>query len=186
MCRVWPSVSHTPDALQDTPRQCMALTPTLFSSRPTAPASRPIRTHFHTVGLPDAAVHESRDRVCAAKNCGYDMPPTHITINLAPADIKKEGSGFDVAHGVGHRRSLRRHHPENPDCLFVGELSLDSAPESRVPNENLLVMEPRITRISPIAASWVMNPNATPNPPAISATPRMMVRFWLIPIEALR
>jgi magnesium chelatase family protein len=46
--------------------------------------------HFHTVGLPDAAVRESRDRVRAAlKNCGYDIPPTQITINLAPADIKK-------------------------------------------------------------------------------------------------
>src|SRR5215471_12396461 len=53
--------------------------------------------HFHTVGLPDAAVRESRDRVRAArKNCGYDIPPTQITINLAPADIKKEGSGFDL------------------------------------------------------------------------------------------
>jgi magnesium chelatase family protein len=46
--------------------------------------------HFHTVGLPDAAVRESRDRVRAAlKNCGIDIPPTQITINLAPADIKK-------------------------------------------------------------------------------------------------
>jgi magnesium chelatase family protein len=53
--------------------------------------------HFHTVGLPDAAVRESRERVRAAlKNCGYDSPPTDITINLAPADIRKEGSGFDL------------------------------------------------------------------------------------------
>jgi magnesium chelatase family protein len=53
--------------------------------------------YFHTVGLPDAAVRESRDRVRAAlKNCGYDIPPTHITINLAPADIRKEGSGFEL------------------------------------------------------------------------------------------
>jgi hypothetical protein len=53
--------------------------------------------HFHSVGLPDAAVRESRDRVRAAlKNCGYDIPPTDITINLAPADIRKEGSGFDA------------------------------------------------------------------------------------------
>ena len=53
--------------------------------------------HFHTVGLPDAAVRESRDRVRSAlKNCGYDIPPTDITINLAPADIRKEGSGFDL------------------------------------------------------------------------------------------
>ena len=46
---------------------------------------------FTMVGLPDAAVRESRDRVRAAlRNCGYDIPLTHITINLAPADIKKE------------------------------------------------------------------------------------------------
>jgi magnesium chelatase family protein len=56
---------------------------------------------FHTVGLPDAAVRESRDRVRAAmKNSGYLIPPTHITINLAPADIKKEGAGFDLPIAV--------------------------------------------------------------------------------------
>jgi magnesium chelatase family protein len=83
--------------------------------------------HFHTVGLPDAAVRESRDRVKAAlKNCGYDIPPTHIIINLAPADIKKEGSGFDlpVALGIlGAYGGLNK--KEISDCLFVGELSLD-------------------------------------------------------------
>ena len=83
--------------------------------------------HFHTVGLPDAAVRESRDRVRAAlKNCGYDMPPTQITINLAPADIKKEGSGFDLPMAlgiVGAYGGLTK--KEIPDCLFVGELSLD-------------------------------------------------------------
>jgi hypothetical protein len=83
--------------------------------------------HFHTVGLPDAAVRESRDRVRAAlKNCGYHIPPTQITINLAPADIKKEGSGFDLpmARGiVGAYGGLTK--KEIPDCLFVGELSLD-------------------------------------------------------------
>jgi hypothetical protein len=57
---------------------------------------------FHTVGLPDAAVRESRDRVRAAiKNSGYTIPPTFITINLAPADLKKEGSGFDLPIAVG-------------------------------------------------------------------------------------
>jgi Subunit ChlI of Mg-chelatase len=67
--------------------------------------------HFHTVGLPDAAVRESRDHVRAAlKNCGYDIPPTHITINLAPADIKMEGSGFEPAHGPRHCWSLWRPH----------------------------------------------------------------------------
>ena len=58
--------------------------------------------HFHTVGLPDAAVRESRDRVRSAlKNCGYDIPPSQITINLAPADIRKEGSGFDLPMALG-------------------------------------------------------------------------------------
>lgn len=82
---------------------------------------------LHTVGLPDAAVRESRDRVRAAlKNCGYDIPPTHITINLAPADIHKEGSGFDlpVALGIlGAYGGLNE--KEVPDCILVGELSLD-------------------------------------------------------------
>jgi magnesium chelatase family protein len=58
--------------------------------------------HFHTVGPPDAAVRESRDRVRSAlKNVGYDIPPTQITITLAPADIRKEGSGFDLPMALG-------------------------------------------------------------------------------------
>src|SRR5437867_10700479 len=83
--------------------------------------------HFHTVGLPDAAVRESRDRVRAAlKNCGYDIPPTHITINLAPADIKKEGSGFDLPMALGILGAYGGlNTKEILDCLFVGELSLD-------------------------------------------------------------
>jgi magnesium chelatase family protein len=83
--------------------------------------------HFHMVGLPDAAVRESRDRVRAAiKNSGFDIPPTDITINLAPADIKKEGSGFDLpmaigilgAYGALELRDLSQ-------FLLVGELGLD-------------------------------------------------------------
>jgi len=82
---------------------------------------------FHTVGLPDAAVRESRDRVRAAlKNCGYDIPPTHITINLAPADIRKEGSGFDLPMALGILGAYGGlNKKEISDCLFVGELSLD-------------------------------------------------------------
>jgi len=83
--------------------------------------------HFHTVGLPDAAVRESRDRVRAAlRNCGYDIPLTHITINLAPADIKKEGSGFDLPMALGILGAYGGlNKKEVSDCLFVGELSLD-------------------------------------------------------------
>jgi magnesium chelatase family protein len=83
--------------------------------------------HFHTVGLPDAAVRESRDRVRAAiKNSGYLIPPTFITINLAPADLKKEGSGFDlpIAVGIlGAYGALRSN--DLSRFLLVGELGLD-------------------------------------------------------------
>jgi magnesium chelatase family protein len=83
--------------------------------------------HFHTVGLPDAAVRESRERVRAAlKNCGYDIPPTQITINLAPADIRKEGSGFDLPMALGILGAYGGLNKKDvSDCLFVGELSLD-------------------------------------------------------------
>jgi len=85
--------------------------------------------HFHTVGLPDAAVRESRDRVRSAlKNCGYDIPPTDITINLAPADIRKEGSGFDLPMALGILGAYGGlNKKEIPDALFVGELSLDGS-----------------------------------------------------------
>ncbi len=57
---------------------------------------------FATVGLPEGAVKESKDRVKAAiKNCGYDFPSRRITVNLAPADIKKEGAAFDLPMAVG-------------------------------------------------------------------------------------
>ena len=56
---------------------------------------------FNTVGLPDAAVKESKERVRAAvKNSGFDFPSRRITVNLAPADIKKEGSAFDLPIAV--------------------------------------------------------------------------------------
>jgi magnesium chelatase family protein len=85
---------------------------------------------FNTVGLPDAAVRESRDRVRAAiRNSGFDLPPTHITINLAPADIKKEGSGFDLPMAVGILGAYGALHQQNglPDFLLIGELGLDGA-----------------------------------------------------------
>ena len=57
---------------------------------------------FSTVGLPEGAVKESKDRVRAAiKNAGYEYPERRITVNLAPADIKKEGSLFDLPIAVG-------------------------------------------------------------------------------------
>jgi magnesium chelatase family protein len=82
---------------------------------------------FTTVGLPDAAVRESRERIRAAlKNSGYDIPPTITTINLAPADIRKEGSGFDLPMALGILGAYGGLNNKPPsDALFVGELSLD-------------------------------------------------------------
>jgi magnesium chelatase family protein len=105
--------------------------------------------HFHTVGLPDAAVRESRDRVRAAlKNCGYDIPLTHITINLAPADIRKEGSGFDLPMALGILGAYGGlNKKEVPDCLFVGELSLDGGVRG-VPGALPIAIEARGRKIS--------------------------------------
>jgi magnesium chelatase family protein len=82
---------------------------------------------FHTVGLPDAAVRESRDRVRSAiKNSGYYLPPTDITINLAPADLKKEGSGFDLPMAIGILGAYGALHLKDlSQFLLVGELGLD-------------------------------------------------------------
>ncbi len=82
---------------------------------------------FNTVGLPDAAVRESRDRVRSAiKNSGFDVPPTRITINLAPADLKKVGSGFDLPIAIGILGAYGALHTKELDeFLMVGELGLD-------------------------------------------------------------
>src|SRR5690242_4307445 len=113
--------------------------------------------HFHMVGLPDAAVRESRDRVRAAlRNCGYDIPLTHITINLAPADIKKEGRiGVRPADGAGDSgRIWGLNKKEISDCLFVGELSLDGGIRS-VRGALPIAIEARGRKISRIAVPEV-------------------------------
>ena len=82
---------------------------------------------FTTVGLPDNAVKESKDRVFAAiKNAGFRFPARKITVNLAPADIKKEGSSFDLPIAVGilsASQTVRGAHLNR--YAILGELSLD-------------------------------------------------------------
>jgi magnesium chelatase family protein len=87
---------------------------------------------FTMVGLPDASVRESRDRVRSAiRNSGYEFPPHRITVNLAPADVRKAGSAFDLpialgilaAQGVVTRREIA-------DIVILGELSLDGGIQS--------------------------------------------------------
>ena len=82
---------------------------------------------FSIVGLPDATVRESRDRVRAAlKNSGFHFPVKKVTVNLAPANIKKEGAGLDLAIALGILAAEDLIPPEAvKDFVFVGELSLD-------------------------------------------------------------
>ena len=79
------------------------------------------------VGLPDAAVKESKDRVKSAiKNSGYEFPTRRITINLAPADIRKEGAAFDLPMAVGLLTATGLVPLERSSrFLLMGELSLD-------------------------------------------------------------
>src|SRR5262245_44935856 len=82
--------------------------------------------NWNTVGLPESSVRESRDRVIAAiKNSGYSFEKRRITINLAPADIKKEGTAFDLPIAMGLLASSELI-PREPlaEHLFLGELSL--------------------------------------------------------------
>src|SRR6059036_987389 len=84
---------------------------------------------FTMVGLPDASVRESRDRVRSAiRNSGFEFPSHRITVNLAPADLRKGGASFDLpialgilaASGVVERRHIA-------DFVLLGELSLDGS-----------------------------------------------------------
>lgn len=81
------------------------------------------------VGLPDSAVRESTDRVrTAIRNCGYAFPQGRVTINLAPADLRKEGASYDLAIALGILLASGQWTPENLDAeLFIGELALDGS-----------------------------------------------------------
>jgi magnesium chelatase family protein len=82
---------------------------------------------FTIVGLPQGAVRESRERVLSAlRLSGYTLPPRRITVNLAPADVRKEGSGFDLPVAVGLLIGAGLLKAESvEDVAFFGEVSLD-------------------------------------------------------------
>ena len=88
--------------------------------------SRGLRT-FTTVGLPDAAVRESRERVeSAIRNSGFEFPLERITVNLAPADVRKEGPSFDLPIALGILVATGQVSVDGlDDVVLVGELSLD-------------------------------------------------------------
>ncbi|MCO4781576.1 MAG: YifB family Mg chelatase-like AAA ATPase [Candidatus Cloacimonetes bacterium] len=83
---------------------------------------------FQIVGLPDTSIQEAKERVRAAiQNSGFKFPRERITINLAPAQVRKEGSGFDLSIAIGillASKQIKNFENFN-DTLFIGELSLD-------------------------------------------------------------
>jgi magnesium chelatase family protein len=87
------------------------------------------RPAFNLVGLPDAAVRESRDRVYSAiRNSGLKFPGGRITVNLAPADLRKEGPAYDLPIAVGILGASQQVWPDKlEEAMFIGELSLDGA-----------------------------------------------------------
>lgn len=86
-------------------------------------------TKYFIVGLPDVAVKESYFRIeSALKNCGFRMPRQQVVVNMAPADIKKEGSSYDLTIAAGVLAASGQIEPENLDkYIIMGELSLDGS-----------------------------------------------------------
>ncbi|MBU2952042.1 YifB family Mg chelatase-like AAA ATPase [Tamlana agarivorans] len=84
---------------------------------------------YHLVGLPDNAIKESNFRIAAAlQNNGYKIPGKKITINMAPADLRKEGSAYDLTLAIGILTASKQIQAENLDqYLIMGELSLDGS-----------------------------------------------------------
>ena len=78
------------------------------------------------VGLPDSSVNEAKERVHSAiKNSGFSFPLGKIIVNLAPADIRKEGTNFDLPIAIGILKEQGINIPDELDTAFLGELSLD-------------------------------------------------------------
>jgi magnesium chelatase family protein len=84
---------------------------------------------FTMVGLPDASVRESRDRVRAAiRNCGFEFPDARVTVNLAPADVRKAGTAFDLPIALGVLAASGVVGPrDGANLVLLGELSLDGS-----------------------------------------------------------
>ncbi|MDU1316270.1 MAG: magnesium chelatase domain-containing protein [Anaerococcus hydrogenalis] len=81
---------------------------------------------FNIVGLPDSSIKESKDRIRVALiNSGFKFPQGRITINLSPADIKKEGTQLDLPIAISLLKSMGVIENSKDDFIFIGELSLD-------------------------------------------------------------
>lgn len=113
LSKVWSAATHGIDAV----RIVIEVDAGGYSAQP----------GFTLVGLPDPVVREALCRVRSAlHNCGLFLPPRHITVNLSPADVRKEGSGFDLPMAIGILHALEFLEAAHiAGRLFVGEISLD-------------------------------------------------------------
>jgi len=105
---------------------------------------------FTIVGLPDKAVEEAKDRVRSAiKNTGCDFPSKRITVNLAPADLPKEGPSYDLPIALGIIIASEQLKTDITDALFMGELSLDGRVRhtNGVLPQTLLAKEKKLKRV---------------------------------------
>ena len=93
---------------------------------------------INVVGLPEGAVREGRERVTAAlHNSGFAVPPKRVTVNLAPADVRKDGSAFDLAIAMGILAATGMVSAEAAARFcFLGELGLDGVDPRRIVVEN--------------------------------------------------
>src|SRR2546421_8459880 len=131
---------------------------------------------FNIVGLPDAAINESRERVRSAiKNCGCIFPYKRITVNLAPADLRKEGPAYDLPIAIGVLLASGQINPDEQieEHLFLGELSLDGS----VRHTNGILPMVALAREKHIKAVFV---------PAVDAMEAALVQgVTIYPVETL-
>ena len=129
---------------------------------------------FTIVGLPDAAVNEAKERVRAAiRNSGLTFPLKRITVNLAPADIRKEGPSYDLPMAVGVLRAGEQIVFDDTGCLFLGELGLDGA----LRHTNGILPMVALARDHGITTVFV---------PAVDAAEAALVEgMTIIPVESL-
>ena len=130
---------------------------------------------FTVVGLPDAAVQESRERVRAAvRNSGYEFPLRRITVNLAPADLRKEGPSYDLPIAVGILSSSGQVETDLSGTVLIGELSL----EGHVRHTDGVLSMVSVARDHGYTAAMV---------PSVNAQEASLVDgVQVIPVESLR
>ncbi|MDO4537521.1 MAG: YifB family Mg chelatase-like AAA ATPase [Coriobacteriales bacterium] len=111
------------------------------------------------VGMADTAVQEARSRVrCAFRECGYKFPREHFTVNLAPSELKKTGTGFDLPIAVAILACTGQIPVRNLDkCLFVGELALTGqvCPVRGMVAFDLLAAQQGLTLVGPVGSTSI-------------------------------